>query len=350
MEITLTAQEIGRFFKVEEALFGIFRLVWSGVKSVAKAVRTFAKFVVKSIEDVIKGFQELLNFLKKGWEEMKRIIDDVFEKSVKVLDEQASIFIKKLPSNIGKFVDLLTQNFPKVQKKIVDGLLVIEFKGNVLARINTKGIMVEIKYFRELNSYTYFMELKNVKIELEVIDDLGRKTIKKYEDTVEVMKKGNDVSFRAKFEEGKVRDGEYINYTFERSGNYNPFAVKPTNKSKVIDKVLKEGDEFYIVEFKDRSLQREVPGAWASDYDVKSIKELREKLQVLKEFKDESRGELVVRKYRVKAGKELPSREGYIGDLKTGVNKGPKQWEFINAWEEGTFNEFIQQINAKIIK
>ena len=51
---------------------------------------------------------------------------------------------------------------------------------------------------------------------------------------------------------------------------------------------------------------------------------MREKLQVLKEFKDESRGELVVRKYRVKAGKELPSREGYIGDLKTGVNKGPK--------------------------
>ena len=65
--------------KLEEAIFGIFRLAWSGVKSVAKAVRTFAKFVVKSIEDLIKGFQELINFLKKGWNEMKKVIDEAFQ-------------------------------------------------------------------------------------------------------------------------------------------------------------------------------------------------------------------------------------------------------------------------------
>lgn len=163
------------------------------------------------------------------------------------------------------------------------------------------------------------------------------------------MKKGNDVGFRAKFEEGKVRDGEYINYTFERSGNYNPFATKPTDKSKVIDKILKSGDEFYIVEFKDRSLQRGIPGGWASNYEVKSIKELREKLQVLKEFKDEAKGELVVRKYKVKAGKEVPTRAGYIGHLETNVNTGPMQWEFINAWDSN-FENIINKINEKIIK
>ncbi|KAA0126818.1 hypothetical protein FY557_15400 [Chryseobacterium sp. SN22] len=335
--------------KLEEAIFGIFRLGWGFAKGVAKKVRTFSKFVVKSVKDLIKGFQELLNFLKKGWNEFKSIIDDAFEKSVKILDEQASIFIKKLPSNIGKFLDLLTQNFPKIQKKIVDGLLILEFKGNILAKISPKGIITEIKYFRELNNYTYFTELKNVKIELEIIDDLGRKTIKKYEDTVEVMKKGNDVAFRAKFEEGKIRDAEYINYTFERSGGYNPFATKPTDKSKVIDKILKPGDEFYIVEFKDRSLQRGVPGGWASNYEVKSIKELREKLQVLKGFKDEATGELVVRKYKVKTGKEVPSRQGYIGDLKTSINTGPTQWEFINAWDSD-FENIINKINEKIIK
>ncbi|WP_156907067.1 hypothetical protein [Epilithonimonas caeni] len=336
--------------KLSEALFGIFRLGFSAAKGVAKTIRSFSRFVVKSIEDLIKGFQELLNFLKKGWSDIKQIIDDTFKDVAKILDEQANVFIKKLPSNFGKFVDLLTKNFPQVQRRIVNGLLVIEFKGNILARINAKGIIVEIKYFRELKDYVYFTELKNVKIELEVVDDLGKTTVKKYEDTVEVMKKGDDIAFRAKFEEGKVRDGEYINYTFEKSGNYNPFSIKPTSKSKVIDKVLKEGDEFYIVEFKDRTLQRAVPGSWASDYKVKNIKELREKLQVIKEFKDEARGELVVRKYKVKIGKELSSREGYVGHLESGVSTGPKQWEFIEAWEEKTFKSFIEEIDSKILK
>ena len=73
--------------KLEEAIFGIFRLGFSAVKGAVKAVRTFAKFVVKSIEDLIKGFQELLNFFKKGWEEIKRIIDDVFEVTEKEFKE-----------------------------------------------------------------------------------------------------------------------------------------------------------------------------------------------------------------------------------------------------------------------
>lgn len=74
--------------KVEEAIFGIFRLAWSGVKSVAKTVRTFAGFTVKSITNIIEKFQELLNFLKKGWEEIKRIIDDVFDNFRKTVLKQ----------------------------------------------------------------------------------------------------------------------------------------------------------------------------------------------------------------------------------------------------------------------
>lgn len=335
--------------KLEEAIFGIFRLGWGIAKGAVKTVRTFAGFVLRSIEDLVKGIQYLLNYLKKGWNEIKKTVDEVFERVAKTLDEQADIFIKKLSSISGQFINLLTKNFPKLQKRIVDGLLILVFKGKTLLKMNPKGIITEIKYFRELSNYNYFTELKNVKIELEVVDDLERKTIKKYEDTIEVMKKGDDVGFRAKFEEGKVRDGEYINYTFERSGGYNPFATKPTDKSKVIDKILKSGDEFYIVEFKDRSLQRGIPGGWASNYEVKSIKELREKLQVLKEFKDEAKGELVVRKYKVKAGKEVPSRAGYIGHLETNVNTGPMQWEFINAWDSN-FENIINKINEKIIK
>jgi hypothetical protein len=297
--------------KLEEVIFGIFRLGFGIAKGALKAVRTFANFFLKSIKDLIKGFQELLNFLKKGWAEIKRMLDDVFKRSIKLMDEQASIFIKKLPSNIGKFVDLLSKNFPKLQKKIIDGLLVIEFKGNILAKINPKGIIVEIKYFRELGNYTYFAELKKIKIELEIVDDSGRKIIKNYEDTVEVMKKGDDVSFRAKFEEGKVRDGEYINYTYEKSNSNPPYATDPKSKSRVIDKFLKEGDEFYIVESKTQN----TPGGFLTDKPIYTIKDLREKLAVLESWKYPQPGDpLVIRKYKVL--KEFQVRDGWIGPMK----------------------------------
>lgn len=64
--------------KLEEAIFGIFRLGWGVVKGAARKIRTFSKFVVKSIKDLIKGFQELIKFFKKGWNEIKKIIDEVF--------------------------------------------------------------------------------------------------------------------------------------------------------------------------------------------------------------------------------------------------------------------------------
>lgn len=67
--------------KLEEAIFGIFRLGWGLVKGVARKIRTFSKFVVKSIKDLINAFQELLKFLKGEKGSFKKIIDEVFEAS-----------------------------------------------------------------------------------------------------------------------------------------------------------------------------------------------------------------------------------------------------------------------------
>jgi len=67
--------------KLEEAIFGIFRLGWGIVKGVARKIRTFSKFVVKSIKDLIHGFQEFLKFLKGEKGSFKKIIDEVFEAS-----------------------------------------------------------------------------------------------------------------------------------------------------------------------------------------------------------------------------------------------------------------------------
>jgi hypothetical protein len=67
--------------KLEEAIFGIFRLGWGIAKGTVKAVRTFARFVLKSIEDLIEAFQELLRILKGEKGSFKKIIDEVFEAS-----------------------------------------------------------------------------------------------------------------------------------------------------------------------------------------------------------------------------------------------------------------------------
>lgn len=67
--------------KLEEAIFGIFRLGWGLVKGAARKIRTFSKFVVKSIKDLINGFQEFLKFLKGEKGSFKKIIDEVFEAS-----------------------------------------------------------------------------------------------------------------------------------------------------------------------------------------------------------------------------------------------------------------------------
>ncbi|WP_295222035.1 hypothetical protein [uncultured Chryseobacterium sp.] len=65
--------------KLEEAIFGIFRLGWGFAKGVAKKIRTFSRFVVKSVKDLIKGFEELIKFLKGEKGSFKKIIDEVFE-------------------------------------------------------------------------------------------------------------------------------------------------------------------------------------------------------------------------------------------------------------------------------
>ncbi len=83
--------------KLEEAIFGIFRLGWGFAKGVAKKIRTFSRFVVKSVRDLIKGFQELVNFLKKGGEGIKRLIDDFFVAFKEYYNELKNLHI--IPNN-----------------------------------------------------------------------------------------------------------------------------------------------------------------------------------------------------------------------------------------------------------
>ncbi|PRB02453.1 hypothetical protein CQ046_12915 [Chryseobacterium sp. MYb7] len=138
--------------KLEEAIFGIFRLGWGIAKGAAKAVRTFASFIVKSIEDVIKGFQELLNFFKKGWNEIKRVIDEAFEITQKEFKEVRKKKRVELFSTItGKPIDLkLLKKLQKEFEELGGALLHNDESFEYIAsREKVEGVAIEAITFNE---------------------------------------------------------------------------------------------------------------------------------------------------------------------------------------------------------
>lgn len=79
-------------------------------------------------------------------------------------------------------------------------------------------------------------------------------------------------------------------------------------------------------------------------------------ITVKKDWKDEACGEIVIRTYTVKAGKEIPSRNGWVGPMLEDTPSSPyfnevlpggsHQYEFINAWD----SDFVYLIDEKILK
>lgn len=90
--------------------------------------------------------------------------------------------------------------------------------------------------------------------------------VKKLDDGTELF------GFKPIFNEGKVHEAHFINQTFKRTesgrlpnGEFThpepPYAIKPKSQTKVSDVYLKEGDEFFIVEYQDRLNLQKCQGA-----------------------------------------------------------------------------------------
>lgn len=109
--------------KLQEVIFGIFRLGWGMAKGAVKAVRTFSKFVVKSVKDLIKGFQELLNFLKKGWEEIKQMIDELFIRLKNIKNEKRikprSNYFNSIADPVADILGAASKSHPERLKNIM---------------------------------------------------------------------------------------------------------------------------------------------------------------------------------------------------------------------------------------
>jgi len=137
--------------KLEEAIFGIFRLGWGLVKGAARKIRTFSRFVVKSVKDLINGFQEFLKFLKGGKGSFKKIIDEVFDNFRKTILKQ--------------FTDIEFINGYDIDKvlKFVKG-----HRPNPSEYLSIRYIKAHLKKFEKGASYL---------VPKKVLDDYGRDII-----------------------------------------------------------------------------------------------------------------------------------------------------------------------------
>ncbi len=138
--------------KLEEALFGIFRLGWGFAKGVAKKVRTFSRFVVKSVKDLIKGFEELVKFLKGEKGSFKKIIDEVFEITKKEFKElKRKKRIELFSTIIGKPINSIL--LKKLQKEFEDlgGALLYNDESfeYIASREKAEGVAIEAITFNE---------------------------------------------------------------------------------------------------------------------------------------------------------------------------------------------------------
>jgi len=123
-----------------------------------------------------------------------------------------------------------------------------------------------------------------------------------------------------------------------------------TRGSIVEEKVLTSGI-IYFVERKGQTF----PGGWSSKDQITTIKELRETLAVLQDWKDETKDTLVVRAYEVIA--PLRVRDGSIGEQIeiSGPNAGKtypgggQQYEIIENFKVNNHRNFLKIIPARTI-
>ncbi len=139
------------------------------------------------------------------------------------------------------------------------------------------------------------------------------------------------------------------------------YLESPPSKNGTIatDGYLTEGKEFYVVEYADQKS----PGGFGTPNPVNSIKEVREKLAVLKSWKDEDVDEIVIRKYKVKEGEKVQVRQSIIGPQTeiSGPNKGEvyaggdEQYNFFMRWgvaEESpnSWKKYFELLSEKKLK
>ena len=144
-----------------------------------------------------------------------------------------------------------------------------------------------------------------------------------------LIKTDGEYAFELGYKENRALSAEEVNLFHKSVGNHEPY--KPLTTA--IERSLQSGDKVYIVEYANEGIPS--PGGWGSKNQITSLKEVREDLAILNDWKDANKDALVLREYTLK--KPLPVRDGVVRPLQetSGQNTGTvyrgnqQQYEFI---------------------
>jgi hypothetical protein len=162
-----------------------------------------------------------------------------------------------------------------------------------------------------------------------------------------LIKNGSDFAFELGYKEGRALSAAEVNMFHKAVGNHEPY--KPLTTA--IERNLQSGDKIYIVEYANGGVPN--PGGWGSKNQINSLKEVREDLAILNDWKDLNKDKLVLREYTVK--KPLPVRDGVVGPLQevTGPNSGAvyygnqQQYEFMEYLGNNNWESYLNITNRK---
>jgi hypothetical protein len=345
LNITLATENA----KVKE-LLGYYNLVTggitivrtaSGVKNLYSAIKgrqllkgdditKFLKAAEDGGEDVLKNFPA--DDLDKIEAVVAKVKTDANARGLTTLEQQAERVLEKirkvrLVSIESSLAGKLTGSIKSTYEDLIKGgLKPLAGENTSIRLLSPNGEEVALIVNNKLMPTKWCMH-KDVYTKIETSEGYW------------LVKDGNDiVGIDLGFKEGRILDGSEVNaYWKQGRKGYEPYK----SGSKVIERSLKPGEKLYIVEYAGQSQ----PGAFASKNKILTVSELRKELAVIKPWKDEDAGFLVVREYEVT--NRLRVRDGLIGPQveEIGIFKGQTfeggghQFEFLEGkWDQ--FNSF----------
>lgn len=298
----------------------------------------FFKYIKAAIEQIKLGDEAIVDILKNLFETFKEWIDNLI---IAGRDELFA-FIRKLPSKSQKFINKI----PFTERLILNDTILCYFNGKLIFNSDPKGVLSNLKIYSEITKdKQYITQIRKASIYIKDLDTSVREDLfvrkrfpgQPYE-KIEII---------ATFKNFEKRKTEISNAIYHKSDNSPPYK----KGTYTIDKYLKGGDEFYVVEYE----RQKSPGNFGTTYKVKSIEDLRRKLAVKEKWKDPKDDKIIVRKYKVAENVNLPVREGIIGSVledtegakyfREYLMGGEQQYEFLNIWDENDWTDYLEKID-----
>jgi hypothetical protein len=312
VQVALCLVGVGELVAALEA-GSAFGIIWSG-SSVAVDV-AFTTIMLPEVQQDYPTYTKIVNYVvwAKIFMELAgvRNLEGQINSGLARIRKSVQDFIKKIPvsSKAAAFINLFGEG---TQKYIVEGLLYIKYRNTILAKIDTSGIIKGLSVYRELEEGKMLLKWEKCQIRISFQSN-GKAVSKTYTDTIEVYKTNYGVTkIRLAFNDGVKREARLINEIFERNGANPAYMTESLAKSFVEDGFFQVGEDVYVVE----NLTQAAPGGFLTDKPIYTEKELREKLAVLENWKNNNNvaDPLVIRKYKIILGFER--RKGYIGSMK----------------------------------